>query len=170
MSIVLDIATIIDAQEIYDLQIKSFKALLEKYHDYDFNPDAEKLERTIQRLHEPITDYYFIFFEEKHIGALRICHFDKLCKLKQIFLLPEYQGYGYAQKAIVIAESLYQLPKNGKLTPYCKKKNSAICMKRWDIEKLVKSNVLKMEWILCFTQSEQQRVRHRNMNGRVLYS
>lgn len=107
MSIVLDIATITDAQEIYDLQIKSFKALLEKYQDYDFNPGAEKLERTIQRLNEPITDYYFISLEGKHIGALRICHFDRLCKLKQIFILPEYQGYGYAQKAIVIAESLY---------------------------------------------------------------
>lgn len=107
MAIVLDTAAITDAQEIYDLQIKSFKALLEKYQDYDFSPGAEKLERTIQRLHEPITDYYFICLERTHIGALRICHFDKLCKLKQIFILPEYQGYGYAQKAIKIAESLY---------------------------------------------------------------
>lgn len=38
---------------------------------------------------------------------MRICHFDKLCKLKQIYILPEYQGFGYAQKAITIAESLY---------------------------------------------------------------
>lgn len=107
MPIGLDIATITDAQEIHDLQIKSFKALLEKYQDYDFSPGAEKLERTIQRLHEPITDYYFISLGGKHIDALRICHFDKLCKLKQIFILPEYQGCGYAQKAIAIAESLY---------------------------------------------------------------
>lgn len=107
MSIVLDNATLTDALEIYDLQIKAFKALLEKYQDYDFSPGAEKLERTIQRFHEPSTDYYFISLEKKHIGALRICHFGKLCMLKQIFILPEYQGYGYAQKAITIAESLY---------------------------------------------------------------
>lgn len=107
MPIVLDIATITDAQELYDLQIKSFKALLEKYQDYDSSPGAEKLECTIQRLHEPITNYYFISLEGKHIGALRICHFDKRCNLKQLFILPEYQGHGYAQEAIVIAESLY---------------------------------------------------------------
>ena len=107
MTIVLKLAAIADAQEIYDLQIKSFKALLEKYQDYDFSPGAEKLERTIQRLSEPTTDYYFISLDGKHIGGLRICHFDKLCKLKQIYLLPEYQGFGHAQKAITIAESLY---------------------------------------------------------------
>lgn len=41
MTIVLAIATINDAQEIYDLQIKSFKALLEKHHDFNFSPGAE---------------------------------------------------------------------------------------------------------------------------------
>ncbi|MBS6646868.1 MAG: GNAT family N-acetyltransferase [Clostridiaceae bacterium] len=107
MTIVLELAAIADAQEIYDLQIKSFKALLEKYQDYDYSPGAEKLERTIQRLNEPTTDYYFISLDGKHIGGLRICHFDKLCKLKQLYILPEYQGFGYAQKAITIAESLY---------------------------------------------------------------
>lgn len=109
MSIVLDFATFTDAQELYDLQIKSFKALLEKYQDYDFSPGAERLERTIQRLHDPITDYYFISLEGKHIGALRICHLERLCKLKQIYILPEYQGYGYAQMAIMIVESLYPM-------------------------------------------------------------
>ena len=39
---------------------------------------------------------------EKHIGAVRICDFEKRCVLKQIFILPEYQGYGYAQEAIKI--------------------------------------------------------------------
>lgn len=107
MSITLDIAAITDAQELYDLQIKSFESLLEKYQDYDYSPCVEKLERTVQRLQEPITDYYFISLNKKHIGALRICHCDKLCKLKQIFILPEYQGCGHAQNVIKIAESLY---------------------------------------------------------------
>ena len=107
MPIVLDIAAFNDAQALYDLQIKSFKALLEKYQDYDYSPGAEKLERTKQRLNDPLTDYYFISLQGKYIGALRICHFEKLCKLKQIYILPEYQGYGYAQQAITIVESLY---------------------------------------------------------------
>lgn len=115
MPIVLDIAAITDAQEIYDLQIKSFKVLLEKHQDYDSSPGAEKLECIIQRLREPITNYYFISLEEKHIGASRICHFDKRSNLKQLFIFPEYQGYGYVQEAIVIAKSLYPVAEKWEL-------------------------------------------------------
>lgn len=100
-------ATIDHAQEIYDMQIQSFRALLEKYQDYSFSPGAEKIERTIQRFHESSTDYYFICCGVTHIGAMRICGFGKLLKLKQIFILPQYQGCGYAQEAITLVESLY---------------------------------------------------------------
>ncbi len=100
-------AILSDCSEIYDLQVKSFRALLEKYQDYDFNPGAETIEKTINRFNESFTDYYFICIDTKNIGALRICNFDDLCKLKQIFILPEYQGNGYAQEAIIISESLY---------------------------------------------------------------
>jgi len=89
------------------MQIKAFRTLLEKYQDHNTNPGAEKLDRTVERLQEPFTEFYFISLDGKHIGALRICTFERLCKLKQIFILPEYQGRGYAQKAILIAEFLY---------------------------------------------------------------
>jgi len=107
LSILLEKALLEDCQEIYDLQIKSFRTLLNKYQDYGYSPGAEQIERTIQRFQEPITNYYFISLSGKHIGALRICNFDKLCKLKQIFILPEYQGHGYAQQAITMIEQLY---------------------------------------------------------------
>ena len=107
MTITLEKADISDAREIYDLQIESFKALLNKYQDFDYSPGAEKPERTVQRLMEPITDFYFISLDGKHIGALRVCDFDSLCKLKQIFILPQYQGHGYAQKAMILACLLY---------------------------------------------------------------
>ena len=88
MAILLEKADLSQAQEIYALQIASFAALLSKYRDYDYSPGAEKLERTFQRLSEPFTDFYFITLDGKHIGALRVCNFGQLCKLKQIFILP----------------------------------------------------------------------------------
>lgn len=100
-------ASLPDCNELYSLQIKSFKALLDKYQDYDFNPGAEKIEKTISRLKEPLTDYYFIHFGLKTIGAIRVVHSDNLCKLKQMYILPEYQGKGYAQTAITLVEKLY---------------------------------------------------------------
>ena len=107
MDITLKKATVEDSGELYDMQIKSFKALLEKYQDYDYSPGAEKIDRTVQRLEETFTDYYFICLDGKNIGGLRICNFGELCKLKQIYILPEYQNNGYAQTAIRLGEDLH---------------------------------------------------------------
>jgi GNAT superfamily N-acetyltransferase len=100
-------ASLADCQELYDIQIKSFAALLEKYQDYDYNPGAEKIEKTEKRLKEVNSDYYFICLGDEHIGAIRIIKQDTLCKLKQVYILPAYQNRGYAQQAILAVESLY---------------------------------------------------------------
>lgn len=107
MTITLCKASLTDCCELYDLQVKSFRVLLEKYQDYNSNPGAETIEKTRNRLKESFTDYYFIRQSDSNIGALRIVRFEGNCKLKQICILPEYQGNGYAQQAIVLAESKY---------------------------------------------------------------
>lgn len=61
-----------NCEELYQLQTISFRQLLEKYQDYDSNPGAETKDRTLQRLKDPFTDYYFICLSGKHIGAVRI--------------------------------------------------------------------------------------------------
>lgn len=100
-------AGISDCEELYRMQIKCFRELLEKYRDYDFSPGAEKIEKTERRLREQFSDYYFICLGKVHIGAVRIIHLETLCILKQIYILPEYQGKGCAQEAIRMAEALY---------------------------------------------------------------
>ncbi len=107
MNISLKKASVSDCEVLYELQIKSFKDLLEKYQDYDTNPGAEKLERTKTRLNEENSDYYFIQLNNENIGAIRIIKINDLCKLKQIYILPKYQGNGYAQQTIAIIELLY---------------------------------------------------------------
>jgi len=107
MMISLSKATPHNCKELYTLQIKSFSALLEKYQDYDFSPGAEKIKKTRNRIKDVNSNYYFICLDGIHIGAIRIVKSDTLCSLKQIYILPEYQNQGYAQQAIVTAESLY---------------------------------------------------------------
>ena len=107
MNIKLVRATFDDCQELYTLQIKAFKPLLDKYQDFSTNPGAEPFERTVQRFNESITQFWFISLDGKNIGALRICDFGDLCKLKQIYILPEHQGNGYAQKTIRLIENMY---------------------------------------------------------------
>lgn len=155
MTITLEKADISDAREIYDLQIESFKALLNKYQDFDYSPGAEKPERTVQRLMEPITDFYFISLDGKHIGALRVCDFDRMCKLKQIFILPQYQGHGYAQKAIIMAETRYPGAVRWELDTILQEESYAIYTKKWVIKRPVRPYVLRTEWILCFMPKEK---------------
>ena len=107
MAITLTKAKFENCPELYRLQIKSFRALLEKYQDYDFSPGAERIERTYERFHQSITDFWMISLDEKNIGAIRVCDFGTLCKLKQIFIVPEYQNCGYAQEAIKAVEAIY---------------------------------------------------------------
>jgi GNAT superfamily N-acetyltransferase len=100
-------ANLVNCQELYDMQIKSFAALLAKYQDFDYSPGAEKIEKTENRLKDMNSDYYFICLGDIHIGAIRIFKHDDQYKLKQIYILPQYQDKGYAQRAIKAVESLY---------------------------------------------------------------
>ena len=96
-----------DAKELHEMQKICFQPILEKYQDYELNPAAEPLEKTISRLQENFTDFYFIMLGNRKIGGVRVRHRDQKCKLGPIFLLTEYQGVGYAQEAIRQAEAEY---------------------------------------------------------------
>ena len=125
MHITLMKASVADAQQLYGLQIRAFKALLDKYQDHDTNPGAEKIERTISRLNESNSYYYFIRLEETNIGAVRIIDHGNLCRLKQIYILPEYQGHGHAQKAIRLVESMHRNAANWEVDTI--KQESKLC-------------------------------------------
>lgn len=100
-------AALRDCHELFELQTKSFQALLEKYQDHATNPGGEKLQKTKARLKDPGSDYYLICLGDTRIGAVRIVTADAVCRLQQIYILPAYQGNGYAQQAIRLAESLH---------------------------------------------------------------
>lgn len=106
MTVLLKRASVTDCKEYHDMQVESFRFLQQKYHDIS-GPGAETLERTMQKMGDPASDMYFICLSGIHIGGLRIFRSESVCRLKQIFVLPEYQEHGYAQEAIKIAESLY---------------------------------------------------------------
>ena len=100
-----------DCETIHRIQVKAFSPILLKYQDYDSNPASESLDDIYRRFDQSFTDYYLIELDESVIGALRVCDFGATCKLSPICILPEFQGNGYAQKAIRLMEDLY--PKAG---------------------------------------------------------
>ena len=112
MKIELQKVTIDESEELQRLQQLGFRALLEKYQDYDTNPGAESLERIRQRFAYNTVDHYWINLCAITIGCIRIQQkTNDVYRLSQMFILPEFQERGYAQQAIQRAEARYPLAK-----------------------------------------------------------
>lgn len=96
-----------DIPLLHDMQRDAFALLLEYYQDYDTNPAAETMERICQKMQESYTNYYLIMLDDSVIGGMRICDFGYRCRISPIFILSNYQGKGYGQEAMQVAEKCY---------------------------------------------------------------
>ena len=99
-----------DAKELHAMQVESFRELLEKYQDFDTNPANESVEKIETRLKQDFTYFYFICIGLQKVGAVRIVDKKEAGKNKRIspiFILPEFQGQGIAQKAIRLCEEIH---------------------------------------------------------------
>ena len=106
MELRLKKAGIADCEKIHQMQIAGFRALLDKYQDFDTNPAAETIERIKQRFQLQI-NHYFIELNGESIGYVRVNRLgDDVCRLSSLLILPEHRGNGYAQWAIEQIERL----------------------------------------------------------------
>lgn len=97
-----------DCAVLHAMQVEAFTGLLEKYHDTATNPAAEPLEKVEARMAQDTTDYYFIRTGGRPIGAARVQRLaEDTCRVSPIFILPAFQGKGYAQEAMLALEELY---------------------------------------------------------------
>ncbi len=99
-----------DAKELHEMQVKSFRELLERYQDFDTSPANEGVEKIEGRLKQDFTYFYFIYAGTQKAGAIRIIDKKdpgKNKKISPIFILPEFQGLGIAQKAIRLCEEIH---------------------------------------------------------------
>ncbi|KQL38711.1 acetyltransferase [Bacillus sp. FJAT-25509] len=108
MKIRLDKATDADAQVIFEMQVKAFMPLLEKYKDYNTNPANEPIENVIRRINYSSGGFYKIYYNDALVGAICI-YWKEETKfwISPMFILPEYQGLGIAQKAIQLIEEQF---------------------------------------------------------------
>lgn len=108
--LILNKANINDCKEIHDMQVTAFKELFDKYQDIQTNPGAETIEQVIQRMQQDNSDYYFITLDSQHIGVIRILRLDRTTsRVSPMFILPNYQGKGYAQQVIKKIETMYPM-------------------------------------------------------------
>ena len=97
-----------DCGAIHAMQVEAFAELLEKYRDTATSPGAEPLERIEARMAQDATDYYLILAKGHQIGAVRVQRLlENVCRVAPIFILPAFQGKGYAQAAMGALEEMY---------------------------------------------------------------
>ena len=98
-----------DCDKMRNMQIEAFSDLLKKYEDYETNPGAETKERIMDKLMDPFTYFYFIFFDESIVGAVRVV--DKKDgsrkRISPIFIMKEFRGQGLAQKTFDEIEKIH---------------------------------------------------------------
>ena len=89
--------------ELYEMQVKSFMPLYEKYHD-EGSPAIETIERIKKRFAVENRKYYFIMKDGAKAGVINIGHNDpnekKVSFISPIFVLPEFQNQGIGYIAI----------------------------------------------------------------------
>lgn len=107
MSIELKRVTLDDIDKIIEMQKKSFKPLMDRYHDDEINPYNESIEKIKYKIENYF--YYFIIIDGIKVGAIAIN--DKKDgtkkKIAPLYILPEYQNKGYAQVAINEVEKIH---------------------------------------------------------------
>ncbi|MGE4353408.1 MAG: GNAT family N-acetyltransferase [Oscillospiraceae bacterium] len=91
------------------MQKIAFDELFRKYQDFEINPANESIEKVGSRINDKDHFYYYIKAKDRIVGAINIT--DKKDgsnkRIAPIFILPEFQGYGYAQNAILYAERIH---------------------------------------------------------------
>ncbi|MEC0129156.1 GNAT family N-acetyltransferase [Paenibacillus pabuli] len=108
MEISLSKAGLKEASIIHEMQIKAFMPLLNKYKDYETNPANQTVEQIADRINQSYTDYYLIRQANIPVGAIRIVKKEnKIYRVSPVFILPDYQGRGIAQKVFSMIEDRY---------------------------------------------------------------
>ncbi len=111
MKIELRKASLSDAEILWKMQKAAFAPLYEIYRD-EGSPAMEPLSRTRERLEQSETSYYFILADGATAGAIRVRDWqgERPKVISPLFVLPDFQGRGIAQRAIRRAEEIHGSP------------------------------------------------------------
>ncbi len=95
-----------DIDTVFGIQQAAYKPLYEKYHDDDSNPYMESKETVLRKYMRTDTKGYLFLLSGVPVGAVRIILYpeNKSAKVSALGVLPQYQGQGIAQQALLKIE------------------------------------------------------------------
>lgn len=158
MNIRLEEATKSDAPTVFNMQVTAFQPLLEKYQDYDTNPGNEKMERVIQRIHNPRGRFLKILVDEVLAGAINIVEKEKHCYwISPLFILQEFQGKGVAQKAMTLAEELAPNAKSWNLSTILEEEGNCYLYRKLGYQQIGETKKLNEKTTLVYFKKTAQK-------------
>ncbi|MFJ7736586.1 GNAT family N-acetyltransferase [Lysinibacillus sp. NPDC097287] len=133
-----------DVHLLQAMQKKAFQPLLDKYKDYETNPVNESLERLTEKILS--SSFFKITADNEVVGAIRIVQRNNSNWIRPIFILPEYQGKGIAQKAMILVEDLFSEYKTWQLQTILQEKGNCYLYekmgyRRTDFERPINSKM-----------------------------
>ncbi len=98
-----------DIDTVFGIQQAAYKPLYEKYHDDNFNPYMESKETVLRKYMRTGTKGYLFLLSGVPVGAVRIIVYpeSKSAKVSALGVLPQYQGQGIAQQALLKIEKMH---------------------------------------------------------------
>ncbi|MGI0046742.1 MAG: GNAT family N-acetyltransferase [Nitrosotalea sp.] len=127
-AMIIQKATVSDAEEILLLQKLAYKSEAELYHDYDIPP----MTQTLKNIQDDFERQIFLkaTFDEKIIGSVRAFAQGETCHIGRLLVHPDFQNQGIGTKLMNEIESWFRACKRFELfTGDKSEKNMALYQK-----------------------------------------
>jgi len=98
-----------DIDAVFEIQMRAYRPLYEKYHDDEISPYMESKEKILGKYLKSGTKGYLFMENGIPVGAVRILldPVNRCAKVSALAVIPEYQGRGIAQRALLQIERLH---------------------------------------------------------------
>ncbi len=98
-----------DIDTVFEIQQAAYKPLYEKYHDDNSNPYMESKETVLRKYTRAGTKGYLFIRNGVPVGTVRINLYPerKSGRVSALGVLPQYQGQGIAQQALLQIEKMH---------------------------------------------------------------
>lgn len=141
-----------DLDTVFEIQRAAYKPLYEKYHDYESNPYTETKDTVFHKYTKNGTYGYLFVLDSMPVGAVRIAADDpqKSAWVSALCVLPQFQGRGIAQMALLEIERLHPEIKRWSLNTVLQESGSCHLYEKLGYKRTGETKVFNEKMTLVF--------------------
>ncbi|MFE4710025.1 GNAT family N-acetyltransferase [Paenibacillus sp. NPDC056722] len=141
-----------DAEALHNIQVQAFLPSLEKYKDEDTSPANENIEKVMGRITNPQGGFYKIVLDDVLVGGIRATWKEDESRMwvGPLFILPEYQGKGIAQRALNLIMEMFPQAATWELATIAQEERNCWLYEKMGFAKTGEHKVLNDKAMLVF--------------------